>query len=406
MNKNTYHWNKKNTIFKYNADWVLYAGETGIFIKITPEEKNDIDTFILSNTLVPSELLNKLEPIEAITKKSEQELSNIRTYRMLKKQMNQVFTLSICPENLEKGTTLSEEAIQKIVNFCKKKNQKNIRCFWNCTTPNRILFLVKKLFSELEINGISIYNGLISYNFECSEILLKDFINLRFNNFKILITSKVLACHNTLSKFLDYIETIFNFYKTNFYSPQIQIFFEINDENCHKIKTLKEYFKKRYGDFFLIEISFNVNIFECNDKLTSSIMDINLDKYLYFDKKLNYYDRTYLKKISENFTCSAQTYSSYIIDWNLNVLKCWKDLGVNNKSIYNLQKNKGTNLEVEYKYLRSTVCPKSECKKCFMINQCNGECSYYQQNFTDCTKKNRLFDFYEMIQNRPQIYEI
>ena len=53
-------WNKHNTVFASDKSWVLYAGETGVFIEITEDERNNIENFIASKEDLNHSLLEKL----------------------------------------------------------------------------------------------------------------------------------------------------------------------------------------------------------------------------------------------------------------------------------------------------------------------------------------------------------
>lgn len=399
-----FYWNKNNHIFRYDKKWVLYAGETGNFLELSDKEKQNLDSFIGEKKKLPEPLFRKLMNTEAISIKTEQEFENIAKYRLLKKQVSSVLSVSMCPCAPDSEKILDEKYLDGIIHFCERKNQKNIRFFWNCSDIKNILPLVENISSKLEKKGIFIYNGLVSNSFVFSELELDKLKKLRFNNFQILLKTCILKSEQELYDFLTFIELSFNFYKRVFYKPIFNILCEISDKTYEKIKELKEYFASRYGDFFNLDITNYADIYECRNKINSEIFsDSELENTIEYDKKLNNYERMYLKKVSSVFSCHAQTISAFIIDWDGNVLKCWNDLGNKHKSIYSLETGRPINLEIEYKYLMTNSYTKIECNNCYLKNQCNGGCCHEKKQ---CELTNKIKDFYFLREKRQFYYEI
>ena len=157
-------------------------------------------------------------------------------------------------------------------------------------------------------------------------------------------------------------------------------------------------------DTINLDITNYADIYECRNKINSEIFsDSELENTIEYDKKLNNYERMYLKKVSSVFSCHAQTISAFIIDWDGNVLKCWNDLGNKHKSIYSLETGRPINLEIEYKYLMTNSYTKIECNNCYLKNQCNGGCCHEKKQ---CELKNKIKDFYFLREKRQFYYEI
>ncbi len=407
MNNLKYYWNKKNYLFEYDEKLILYAGETGSFLSLNDEEKQYLFNFIENKIELPQNLLDKLIKIEAVSLKTERELENIRNFRVKKKQANSVLSISMCPINLKLKKTLSDKYLESIIWFCERKNQKNIRFFWNFSDLEIILPMINLLTLKLEEKGIFVYNEIVTDFYSFTENQLSKLKNLRFNNFQILLNYDILNQKDKFSDFLDYIEVIFNFYKTVFYKPIFKIICEIMEDSEEKILNLQKYFYQRYGDFFFVDFTLKLGIYECNNKLNSVIFEEqDIEKYICFDKELNNNRREYLKKVSNVFECYAQNISTFIVDWDGNVLKCWKDLGNKNKSIYDLEKGLAINTEIEYEYLMTDSYLMSKCKNCCMKNQCNGGCIHDANNFCECNLSKKIKDFYFFEKQKQKVFEI
>lgn len=407
MSNLKYYWNKNNYLFECDKKQILYAGETGIFLQLNNEEKQYLYDFIRNKIELPKNLLDKLLRIEAVSLKTEKEFENIRNFRVKKKQATAVLSISMCPVNLESKKVLSDKYLESIICFCERKNQKNISFFWNSPDFELIFPMINLLTLKLEEKGIYIYNGLITDFYSFTEKQLSELRKLRFNYFQILLNSDILNQKDKFSDFLDYIEVIFNFCKTLFYKPVFKIICEITKTSEEKIVHLIKYFYQRYGNFFIVDFALKVDIYECFNKLNAEVFnERDIEKYIYIDNDLNNNEREYLKKISNVFACSAQNISAFIVDWDGNILKCWKDLGNKNKSIYDLEKRRAINTEVEYEYLMTDSYLMKKCKNCCMKNQCNGGCIHDTNNFCECKFRKKLKDFYFFERRKQKVFEI
>ncbi len=400
-----YSWNKKSCFFKdENNHWVLYSGETGIFLNLSENEKQQINLFTSNKKDLPTDLAEKLRIAGAISNSHNFKFKNAKNFRLLKTQISHIFTISICPYDFTSGTTISESLIKKIVKFCELKNQRIIRVIWNSNDENKVKMYSSFLNKELSKVNIICYNALVSNFYNYREKDLIRFKNLKFNNFKFLITSEIILDSIKFQSFLDKLEIMFNYYKHVFYIPIIKLIFELNEQTQDKFSFINDFISQRYGDFFQLNYSFYTNIYDCPNKIDSEVYEnsYEIDNYLKFDESIKNYKRPYLKKIADTFLCYAQYVSSYIIDWNGNVLKCWNDLGKEEKAIYNLKTKMKKNHEIEYQYLMNDST--NNCKQCYLNNQCNGGCINF--NKASCSMKKYLDKFYRLKIKEQKYFEI
>lgn len=76
-----------------------------------------------------------------------------------------------------------------------------------------------------------------------------------------------------------------------------------------------------------------------------------------------------------NCFCGAQTLNNYVIDAEGFMYKCWEDIGIKNRAVYNLNEKKCNNVLIESDYiLKSQAIFDEKCKNCFMFVNCQGGC--------------------------------
>lgn len=76
-----------------------------------------------------------------------------------------------------------------------------------------------------------------------------------------------------------------------------------------------------------------------------------------------------------NCFCGAQTLNNYVIDADGFMYKCWEDIGIKERAIYNLNDKKINNVLVEADYIiKSQSMFDKVCKNCFMFIGCQGGC--------------------------------
>ena len=405
-----FFWNDKNYITRYNTQlWLLYSGATGEFILLSNDEKKEINNFIKSKNSISKPLLNKLIASEALTEKTENEFSNIQIFRNIKFLNNYVLNVSVYPRDRKNESCLSLDKTAAIINFCKRKNQRVVRFNWICSNFENNVALIYKLFQEAQSNCILIYNSLLTDNTFFSEENLSEMIKLRFNDIKIILNESKFEDDDVFEEFISTIEIAFNFFNTNFYNPNFNIYIQISNKNIQKFKDFQTYISKRYGAFFKVNYCLYSDIYECPNKLFSEILSINsIKKYMKYDEFIDYMNRDYLRNILKGFNCSAQYVNSYIIDWENNVLKCCKDCGKKDKSVYDLQIGANIHSEIEFEYIMSNPTYNSKCKKCCFCNQCNICCKKEILAYNECNTrmKEYLIDFYERYKKRQNYFEI
>lgn len=375
MRGHKYFWNKKNYLFKSKIfGWILYSGQSGKFL---PVSEAFVNSYKKSIDDISENEKERLLKIEALTLKAPDEYESIHNYRYLKFQNNHIFTLVFCPVKKveENEITIDRKIIPSLIDFCVKKNQHIIKCLWLGEKPLSAFAFIREFSKKLKKIGISAYHGISVNGLELNEKCFSELINNSFTDFRVLVSDEIFLDKNKYSKFLDNIEVVFNYLNTNHLKIQFSINVIISDTNKDMFIKIRDYFMKRYGEYFVLSYCLEKNREKCPDKFYGQyVSNDDFNEYVKFDEYFGIKGKKYFPNFSKGAFCSAQYNSSFVIDWQGNVLKCWNDLGKPEKSIFDLKTKKSVNLQVEYNYLMNHSRFKTECKTCDFVSLCNGGC--------------------------------
>lgn len=410
MEEHKYLWNKKNYLFKSKIfGWILYSGQSGKFLPVSEAFVNSCKNRIDDISENEKERLLK---IDALTLKNPDEYESIHNYRYLKFQNNHIFTLVFCPVKKvgENEISIDVKIIPSLVDFCVKKNQHIIKCLWLGENPLSALTFIKRFSKKLQKIGISAYHGISVNGLELNEKCFSELINNHFTDFRVLVSDDIFLDKNKYSKFLDNIEIVFNYLNTNHLKIQFSINVIISDTSKDMFIKIRDYFLKRYGEYFVLSYCLKENIGECPDKFFGQYFSKeNFYKYIKFDEYFGIKGRKYFADFSKGAFCTSQYNSSFVIDWQGNVLKCWNDLGKTEKSIFDLKTQKPMNPQIEYNYLMNHSRFKTECKECNFFALCNGGC-VNENMISDKNCNSILLDNFEKVfdisQRKEKYFEI
>ncbi|MDL2245937.1 SPASM domain-containing protein, partial [Parabacteroides sp. OttesenSCG-928-J18] len=100
--------------------------------------------------------------------------------------------------------------------------------------------------------------------------------------------------------------------------------------------------------------------------------------YLYELNEKGIFKTDIYPKIRLAKNCCATRLNSYIIGPRGEIYKCWNDVSDDEKIIGYINQEKLTNPALLYRYIvGSKWYVNSECKECFFLPICNGNCAWY-----------------------------
>lgn len=299
------------------------------------------------------------------------------------------FDCPYCFEPGKKSYTMTEEIIDDLILFIKKHKEANLLdLVWYGGEPllafKKIQTILRRIRDEVPIklgNHDIITNG---YYFTPQVIeFFKEFpldtIQITFDGGR--------ERHNNLRKQKKtgeptYDHIIENIDRIVDELPGTQIHLRINIEksNVNDFIEGKKFFEKRWKNKDLIVYP---GILRIDNEDGTAIACSAMNKwesanFLYDINEKGVFKTDIYPKIRLAKNCCATRLNSYIVGPRGEIYKCWNDVSDDNKIVGYINQEKLTNPKLLYRYLvGSKWYANSECKECFFLPICNGNCAWY-----------------------------
>jgi uncharacterized protein len=286
----------------------------------------------------------------------------------------------------EKNFDMSFETCDALISYIKKTNKKRVILVWYGGEPllaiDKIDYLSRRL-NELEI---SIEHRLITNGYLLDDDIISKFYWRYFRGIQITLDG-LEESHNkrrphkvdgdSFTRIIKNIDKLLAHPSEAEKKTEILIRVNIDKGNIDNYFDVKKYVKEKYGARISVYPGFVQNSeFHCNSRFamtTKEKAQFALDVYektgeVLFEADLRMKRRSY-------YPCDAAAYGNYVLDWNGVAYKCWDDLGIKEKSIFDLTESSTYNRALEAKYvLESDLFNDIECKKCPIAFICSGGC--------------------------------
>ena len=306
--------------------------------------------------------------------------------------MDCIFRCPYCFESRESGL-MTPENQEKLIEYVKEriKTAKAMNVLWFGGEPLMGWDIVVKLSKEFiklckEYN-IPYYAYMITNGYLLDDKKAKMFEDLKIEGIQITIdgpkrthdTRRVLegnvGTYDVITKNIENLKK----YKIN-----ITIRVNIDKTNENDIEELFQDFHNRNFDHVsfslghVLSYTENCKGIDCNC-LTKPEYSAKINMYNEILKKYNF-PKNHKHEIPTPISiyCEAVAMHSCSIDHNLNMYKCWNDIGNKSKSIGKLGSTDRTEAQraVERKYLLWNPFAQKECKKCKYLPLCFGGCPF------------------------------
>lgn len=351
MSGKNYHWNYKNTIFRSERDeWILFAGETGSFLKVSEDLKDELCAFEKNKDFIADDILATLLKIEAISEKSDEKLNSLHEFRRMRIQTSKPLTFLIDSDCLCSKDCGS--IIESFISFCKQKNNRTIFIKYYGEKTGFSIEKIEKITKFLKRQNILAIQSLYSYALEITSSTLDKLVKNNFNEITFILTGENMENPQRKQKIFDNIEITFDYLNTKGIKINLPVLVEISNKNKKDFLSIRNYFEKRYGDFFKIDYTFSENIFGSPEELELRFINRQQLKKIYFlDKEMNISGRNLLKNISKEYFSDSQYLNYYVLGKYGLLYKNWHDRNNPKKSVYDLLNRKSINFGVEYSYI-------------------------------------------------------
>lgn len=305
-----------------------------------------------------------------------------------------------CPYCYEKKDDfIMDEAIQdalmKFISETYKANRFNhLDISWYGGEPTLAMDVIKNLtYKMLEFckeNAIEYSSAMVTNGLLISKELSMELCELKISNIQITVDGTE-STHNMrripkyeVNSFTKIIENIENI-RGNI---SISIRVNVDTTNVDECKKLIDFFvdKKFYRDgisFYFAPVSSEIG--ECNydntcfSKQEFGEIESGLIEYISrYEDKINL---SILKPpVLSGTMCGFTSPNAYVCGPHGELYKCWNEIGQKEKTVGNIHKGIILNSE-NIKWLQYEL--EEPCKKCKMVNLCNGGCPYEKMNSID-----------------------
>ncbi len=296
------------------------------------------------------------------------------------------FRCPYCYEDNLPKTTISDEVLDAIHSFIKRKGQNSIDLCWHGGEP---LIAFDKIISFLD----RIYNddslSLRSHSMVTNAFLLDEYKCKVLNDYnlqKIQITvDGNKESHNksrihksgipTYDTIMQNIENVFR------YMPNCQVIVRVNlhSENREAFPVLYKELKERWRNQ-----NYAINVAFVNDVNNSCKVACLADKgKISFVRSL--YENYGIKDIDVSTQpqiggCTASCTNSYVIGPSGEIYKCWVDVGKKERIVSNVFDGKLSNYILPSYTVGSDMFSDKKCKNCVFMPICDGGCIVRRYN--------------------------
>lgn len=395
------YWSKRNYLFKSEKyGWLLYAGLSNSFFKLSDELKKSIDDYKNGKELnIPRDVLAKFQKTGVLSKYSDDDFDRLYLLKWTKMQsqndflnltiaptMNCNFRCSYCYEKKFRNTKMMDLSLtQKIIDFANERKVKHLTVAWYGGEPLLGLDFIKHFNHETYEAGFDVSQSIVTNGYLLTEEVVKYFDFIWLKNIQITLdgdkeTHNSRRPHvsnpNSFGRIMDNLEMLYSYCNFNGYWPNVNIRVNIDKTNEDDYPKIKNMLYKKYGNFFNVYYALVHDSNSCVDK-SEQIFNTEYEKEYKdkLDKKYGIEDESFYLEQHGNCFCGAQTLNNYVIDADGFMYKCWEDIGIKERAIYNLNDKKINNVLVEADYIiKSQSMFDKVCKNCFMFIGCQGGC--------------------------------
>lgn len=398
---------KYNFFFDVDGNKYVFNAMTCALAEVDSSFEENLEKAV-NGEKIDSKLLNDMKKDGVIVEDYFDELEYLKIKNFSGKFRSSSFAMTIaptmmcnfaCPYCYENPQPLlmkdevAEAILKKVKNAAESK--KSVRIVWFGGEPllaqNVIWNLSEKIIDICEKNGVSYKARMISNCYLASDDVVKNMIKYKIGTVQVTIDGTP-DIHNTRRKLKNSDEPTFERILANvkYMSDSgidVNIRVNVDRTNIERVSELIPELKK-YG---LEKCTVYLGKVTDSTEVTARIADICLDTPEYSYEAIKWYEALarngfdvsnflYLYPRVKNNYCMADCSSSFAIDGNGNLYKCWHDIGNSSKIVGNiLDKNKDiTEIQKQFsvmsEYQLWNPFKFKKCKECNLLPVCMGGC--------------------------------
>lgn len=397
---------KYNHYFKNNDVYFIYNARTNALLQLDKEafykfkifeieesDENDLYKNLLYGGMIIPDEVEELQIIE--NEMYTKRFSNKSLGLSIAPTMECNFTCPYCYErDSQKYSKINEVTKENIVNYVynKKSEISSLVITWYGGEPLLCLDDVKELSRKFidicDENDIKYFAGITTNGYFLSLDIFKLFKNLRIGSIQIPLDGhkdfhdytrfNKEGC-GSFDKIIDNLKALKVIYDSEEgYKPFISIRLNVTRLNMDSMfDVLKELDNNNILSYVTPYVAHVFDDDDINNEFTLSLEEFNIFKQKFLNELENSYNKKldlstiYPSRIANSCSCDVQ--SSFVIDPDGNLYKCWEEIGKIKSKIGNintgLDKFKNKNY---FDYLQFNPTKHLVCKECNILPLCMG----------------------------------
>lgn len=398
---------KYNFFFNVDKNRYLFNAMTCVLAEVDSMFEENLDRAI-SGGKIDSKLLNDMKKDGVIVEDCFDELEYLKIKNFSGKFGGNIFGMTIaptmmcnfaCPYCYENPQPLSmkEEVAEAIVKKIESvaKTKRPVKIVWFGGEPllaqDTIWDLSEKIIDVCEKNGVNYSSRIISNCYLVDNYVIKNMIKYKIESAQVTVDGTP-DIHNARRKLRNSDAPTFKKILTNVKNMSdagIKVIIRVNVDRTN-IKRINELIPelKRYG---LEKCTVYLGKVTDSTDVTAHIADTCLDTPEYSYEAIKWYETLaengfdvskflYIyPRVKKNY-CIADCSSSFAIDGNGNLYKCWHDIGNSSKIVGNILGNNKNITEIQKQfsvmseYQLWNPFKFEKCKECNLLPVCMGGC--------------------------------
>lgn len=394
-------YSRYNIKIKNNKDFIIYNTFTNAVVELSPIEYRQMLKSVRNNKSTP--LTDSLIQ-QGILVETNNELDIIKYNFKCMQYDNLNLSLTICPTmdcifrcpycfESRKNGKMSVENQNKLIEFVKEhiKNSKAMDVMWFGGEPLMAFDVIENLSEAFmricKENNVEYTAYIISNGYLLDKEKVEKFVKYNIKGIQITIdgpkevhdTRRVLEGNKgTYDKIVENIKFLQNYDIRVNIRVNIDKTNNLNIENLFKDFEEKGLTKVKFDFGHVIDYTENCRAISCNC-LTKQQFSKTIMHYSQILKKYNF-PRNHKSFLPEPISiyCDAEKMYAYNLDHELNLYKCWNEIGNPTNSIGKLGDINRTEKQRanERKYILWNPFETKKCSKCKYLPLCMGGCPY------------------------------
>jgi uncharacterized protein len=390
QNEHLIYCSRTNSFLKVSAGLYDYLSECGKDNLWIDEFDDELIELLKNNKIIVNENEDNDYLLELQYSEDENSYNRYGLGLVIAPTLSCNFDCPYCFELGKRANTITDKVIDNLIAFINKHTEaKALDITWYGGEPLVAFEKIKKIYEKIQTESFIplIAQSIITNGYLFNQEVCNFFKDKKLNSIQITLDGN-RERHNSLRKLkvsgaptfdsiienIDYIVTELPdthiSIRVNVEKSNLQDFFDLQKELSERWKNKKI---DIYPGILRLENEDNTNL-SCD-----SLSKWEEQELFYNLNNKGIYDDTVYPQLFRTRNCCATRINSYIIGPKGEIYKCWNDVSNDDRIIGYINEEKLTNSTLFYRYIVGTKWyHNEECKKCFFLPICHGNCAWYR----------------------------